>query len=148
MLAPTSKASFNIKGNTIHSSFGVPAYQSLMNYRPLDSSRLNTLQCKLGGLKLIFLDEISMVGSAMFNKQLNNRLKDIKGSEDDFGGVSIVAIGDVLQLEPVMDKFIYKNLDTSEYAVLATNIWQDHFHMFELEEIMRQIERANTLLKY
>jgi hypothetical protein len=140
MLAPTGKASFNIKGNTIHSSFGVPACQSLKNYRPLDSSRLNTLRCKLGGLKLIFLDEISMVGSAMFNIQLNNRLKDIKGSKDDFGGVSIVAIGDLLQLEPVMDKYIFKNLDSSEYAVLAPNKWQDHFHMFELEEIMRQRE--------
>ena len=39
---------------------------------------------------------ISMVGSAMFNLQLNNRLKDIKGSKDDFGGVSMVAIGDLL----------------------------------------------------
>ena len=42
-----------------------------------------------------------MVGSAMFNVQINNRLKDIKGSKQDFGGVNIVAIGDLLQLEPV-----------------------------------------------
>ncbi len=86
-----------------------------------------------------------MVGSAMFNLQLNHRLKDIK---EDFGGVSMVAIGDLLQLEPVMDKYIFKNLDSSEYAVLAPNKWQDHFHMFELEEIMRQRERANSLLKH
>ena len=48
-----------------------------------------------------------MVGSAMFNVQINNRLKDIKGSKQDFGGVSIVAIDDLLQLEPVMDKYIF-----------------------------------------
>ncbi len=130
MLAPTGKASFNIKGNTIHSSFGVPACQSLKNYRPLDFSRLNTLRCQLGGLKLIFFDEISMVGSAMFNLQFNNRLKEIKGSKDDFGGVSMVAIGDLLQLEPVMDKYIFKNLDSSEYAVLAPNKWQDQSHSY------------------
>ena len=29
-----------------------------------------------------------MVGSTMFNVQINNRLKDIKGSKDDFGGVT------------------------------------------------------------
>ena len=140
MLAPTGKAAFNIKGNTIHNALAVPACQSLKNYKRLDSSRLNTLRCHLGGLKLIFIDEISMVGSTMFNVQIDNRLKDIKGSKDDFGGVSIVAIGDLFQLEPVMDRYIFKNLDNSEYAILAPNKWQDYFSMFELQEIMRQRE--------
>jgi hypothetical protein len=87
MLAPTGKAAFNIKGNTIHNALAIPACQSLKNYIPLDSNRLNSLRCRLGGLKLIFLDEISMVGSTMFNVQINNRLKDIKESKDDFAGV-------------------------------------------------------------
>ena len=61
------------------------------------------MRCQLGGVKLIFLDEITMVGSAMFNIQINNRLKDIKDSKQvDFGGVSIIAIGDLCQLEPVI----------------------------------------------
>ena len=79
LLAPTGKAAFKIKGNTIHTALAIPASQSLRNYKPLDSSRLNTLRCQLGSLKLIFLDEISMVGNAMFNTQINNRLKDLKG---------------------------------------------------------------------
>ena len=29
LLAPTGKAAFNIKGNTIHSAFAIPASQSL-----------------------------------------------------------------------------------------------------------------------
>jgi hypothetical protein len=118
MLAPTGKAAYNIKGNTIHSALAIPACQSLKNYKPLDSSRLNTSQCQLGGLKLIFLDEISMVGSTMFNVQINNRLKYIKGSKDDFGSICMVVIGDLFQLEPVMDRYIFKNLGNSEYAVL------------------------------
>ena len=65
-LAPTGKAAFIIKGNTIHSALAVPASQSLKNYKPLDCSRLNTLRSQLGGVKLILLDEISMVGSNMF----------------------------------------------------------------------------------
>ena len=80
-----------------------------------------------------------MVGSTMFNVQINNRLKDIKGSKEDFDGVNMV-IGDLFQLEPVMDRCIFKNLDNSENAVLAPNKWQDNFNMFELEEIMRQRE--------
>ena len=76
----------------------------------------------------------------MFNVQINNRLKDIKGSKEDFGGVSIIAIGDLFQLEPVMDRYIFKDLDNSEYAILASNLWQNYFKMFELKEIMRQRE--------
>ena len=140
ILAPTGKAAYNIKGNTIHSTLAKPACQPLKNYKRLDSSRLNTLRSQLGGVKLIFLDEISMVGSTMFNVQINNRLKDIKGSKEDFGGVSIIAIGDLFQLEPVMDRYIFKDLDNSEYAILAPNLWQSYFKMFELKEIMRQKE--------
>ena len=76
----------------------------------------------------------------MFNVQINNRLKDIKGSKEDFGGVNIIAIGDLFQLQPVMDRYIFKELDNSEYAILAPNLWQDYFKMFELKEIMRQRE--------
>ena len=85
LLAPTGKAAFGIKGNTIHSTLAIPASHSLKNYKPLDSSRLNTLRCKLHAVKLTFLDEISMVGNTMFNVQINNRLEDIKGSKEAFG---------------------------------------------------------------
>ena len=53
MLVPIGKAAFNIKGNTIHSSLAIPACQSLKTYKRLDSSRLNSLGCQLGGVKLI-----------------------------------------------------------------------------------------------
>lgn len=140
MLAPTGKAAYNIKGNTIHSALAIPACQSLKNYKSLDSSRFNTLRSQIGRLKLIFIDEISMVGNTMFTVQIYNRLKDIKGSSLPFGGVSIVAIGDLFQLQPVMDGYIFKNMDNDEYGVLAPNVWQELFKMFELKQIMRQRE--------
>ena len=76
----------------------------------------------------------------LFNEQRNNRLKDIKGSREDFGGVSIIAIGDLFQLQPVMDGYVFKDLHNSEYSILAPNLWQEHFKMYELQEIMRQRE--------
>ena len=74
----------------------------------------------------------------MFNVQVNNRLKDIKGSALPFGGVSIIAIGDLFQLQPVMDGYIFKDMDNFEYGILAPNFWQELFQMFELKQIMRQ----------
>ena len=99
MLAPTCKASYLIKANTIHSTLGIPAFHSLKTYKRPDSSKLNTLRCHLGSVKLIFIDEISMVGNGMFHVQINNRLKDIKGSSLPFGAVSIVAIGETSSVE-------------------------------------------------
>ncbi|PFX21087.1 hypothetical protein AWC38_SpisGene14455 [Stylophora pistillata] len=99
MLASTGKAAYNIRGNTIHSTHAIPACQSLKDCKSLDFSRLNTLRCHLGGVKLICLDEISM---------------------------------------PVIDGPIFKDLDNSEHCILAPNLRQKHFKMFELLEIMRQ----------
>ena len=77
LLAPTGKPACGIKGNTVHSALAIPACQSLNTYKPLDSSRLNTLRCKFGAVQLIFLHEISLIGNTMLNVQINNRLKDI-----------------------------------------------------------------------
>lgn len=54
-----------------------------------------------------------MVGSAMLNLQINNR-EVMKP-----GGVSIVAIRDLFQMQPVMDKYVFNDLDNSEFAVLS-----------------------------
>ena len=138
LLAPTGKAAYLIKGNKIHSAFGILARQSLKNYKRLDSGRLNTMRCELGALKLILLDEMSMVGNSMFTVQLNNRLK---GTKEDFGGVSIITLGDLFQLKPVMDGYVFTDVQClNSYNILAPNLWRKHFKMFELDEIMRQRE--------
>ena len=38
--------------------------------------------------------------------------------ELQFGDVSIIALGDLLQLEPVMDGYVFKDIKNSEYAAL------------------------------
>ena len=80
------------------------------------------MQNKLGGLKVIFIDEISMVGNSMFKKiQLNKRLQEINGVDSDFGGVSIIAIGNLFQLQPVFDGYVFESLK-GDYGILATNL--------------------------
>ena len=56
---------------------------------------------------------MSMVGNSMFTVQLiNNRLKDLKGSKEDFGGVSIITLGDLFQLKPVMDGYVFTDVQS------------------------------------
>ena len=68
----------------------------------------------------------------MFTVQINNRLKDIKGSKEDFGGVSIIAIGDLFQLQPVFDGYVFNNIQDSKYSILSPNLWKKYFTMYEL----------------
>ena len=133
--APTGKAAFNIKGNTLHAAFKIPANRGF-EYCALDSDRLNTIRTQLKKLKVIFIDEISMVGSGMFNF-LNLRLQQIMGNKEPFGGVSLITVGDLFQLKPVFDKWIFENSQIG-YNILASNIWTEYFTLFELTEIMRQ----------
>ena len=77
-----------------------------------------------------------MFGSGMFNF-LNLRLQQITGTNEPFGGISLVIVGDLFQLKPVFDKWIFEN-SQSGYDEFATNIWTEYFTLFELTEIMRQ----------
>ena len=121
MLAPTGKAANNIKSSTMHSAHAISACHSMKNKNSLVSNRLNTLRCQNGEVKSIFMDEISMVGNCMFNVQVNNRLKDIKGSGLPFGCASIITVGDLFQLKTVTDGLIFTNMDNSDYGILALN---------------------------
>ena len=135
LMAPTGKAAYLIRGNTLHSALKIPVNQKLQ-YKSLDTDSLNTLRTQMIGVKYIFIDEVSMVGSGMLIF-VHKRLQEIMGSARDFGGISVIFVGDLFQLKPVCDSFIFKNNSTG-YAPLATNLWQQNAKMFELTTVMRQ----------
>ena len=139
LTAPTGVAAFNINGMTLHSAFllGTSKYTG---FQPLGHDRLNTLRTKLSKLALIIIDEVSMVGSNML-LEIHKRLQQIKGISADvtFGGVSILAVGDLYQLPPVGQPWLFSTVSDS-YAQLyrSGSLWVDKFQMLELSEIMRQ----------
>ena len=59
------------------------------------------------------------------------------GTKELFGGISLITVGDLFQLKPVFDKWIFEN-SVIGYSALASNIWTENFALFELTEIMRQ----------
>ena len=133
--APSGKAAFNIKGNTLHVAFKIPADRGF-EYCALDSDRLNTIRTQLQKPKVMFIHEISMVGSGMFNF-FNLRLQQIMGNKEPFGGINLITVGDLFQLKPVFDKWVFENSQIG-YDALVSNIWAEYFTLFELTEIMRQ----------
>ena len=86
LAAPTGKPAHNIHGMTLHSAFALPVMEFGGEIPNLSSDVFNTLRGKLLCLKLIIIDEISMVGSKILS-QVNSRLKAILDTSLDFGGV-------------------------------------------------------------
>ena len=97
IMAPTGKAAFNAQGTTIHAAFHIPANQKLQDYKPLSYDTLNTYRMKYRELEWILVDEISMVSNDLW-KYVHLRLQEIKQCKEPFGGVNIIAIGDMYQL--------------------------------------------------
>ena len=139
LTAPTGVAAFNINGMTLHSAFllGRSKYSGFL---PLSHDKLNTLRAKLSRLMFVIIDEVSMVGSNML-LEIHKRLQQIKGVSDDkvFGGVSILAVGDLYQLPPVGQAPLFTTVSDC-YAQLhgSGSLWVDHFLMLELTKVMRQ----------
>lgn len=132
---PTGKAAHNIGGNTIHNTFSIPFGRGF-KFKPFYMQQLDTMRYKYHYVKVIFIDEIPMVGSGMFNF-INLRLQEIRGCTKPFGGISVVAVGHLFQLKPVMDSWIFTQR-CDGLQVLGTNLWKDLFSFYKLEEIMRQ----------
>ena len=107
LTASTGKAAFIIHGMTLHSAFALPVTEFNGEMPNLSSDVCNTLRSKLSCFKVITIDEISMVGSKILS-QVNNRLKAIMDNSLDFGGVSIICVGDFHQLRSVRDSYVFQ----------------------------------------
>lgn len=99
VLAPTGLASVNVGGQTIHSFFGFPP--RLIRSEDIRRSRNGSLMRKL---KLIVIDEVSMVRSDLM-WAIDQSLRVNRGRpREPFGGVRLVMFGDLHQLPPVVQE--------------------------------------------
>ena len=135
LMAPTGVAAINIEGTTINTGLAIP--KEAGDYLPAMSDQKKTqYRLSLKDLKLIIIDEISMVGNTTL-LHVHQRLKEIFGCSFDnlFAGKSIIAVGDLYQLPPIKKKAVFDS-----YRVEAHNVchpW-NVFKIIELTEIMRQ----------
>lgn len=110
LTAFTGTAAFGIEGMTLHSAFSFSCGpRSKKEYIPAGSEKLNTLRSRLGKLKLLIIDEVSMVGADLLY-HIHRRLQDITGRsapDSRFGGVSILAVGDLFQLQPIGQNHVF-----------------------------------------
>ncbi|XP_057835128.1 uncharacterized protein LOC131045552 [Cryptomeria japonica] len=129
VLAPTGVAAFNIQATTIHAGLRIP----IREMHPLTGQSLMTLQEQLKHIKYILIDEMSFLGPKLLLK-IDNRLRQAfpNKQHDNFGGVSMILVGDLAQLPPIMDKPIYASHST------ALSLWHSFTIVITLDTIFRQ----------
>ncbi|CAF1216551.1 unnamed protein product [Didymodactylos carnosus] len=106
-LAPTSIASSEIDGLTIHSFLGPISYaKKKKTVRPGDAKVTRNWH----HVHYIFIDEMSMVGLHLLS-QIHKLLCIAKSkSTEPFGGINVVFFGDFIQYPPVLDKPLYRDM--------------------------------------
>ena len=132
--APTQSAAFQIGGPTIHSTFLLHDH-----FRSKPSWEKRTqMQLKLEHMMLSITDEISMVGFKQF-QSMNQTTCTLKGTTDDnWGDIYVLAVGNLYQLPPVGQCPIYMSLQIV-YTLndTAPNGWEK-MQLHELIQSMRQ----------
>ena len=136
LFTPTGISAISIYGTTINTGLSILVDNFSCTVSLLPDIERSRLRNQLSELKMIIIDEISMV-SNMKLLFVHQRLKDIFGTPQYslFAGKAIIAVGDLSQLPPYKGKPVF-----TEYSKDLFNLchpWRD-FTMIELTEIMRQ----------
>ena len=134
-MAPTGVPAININGTTIHTALSVPKESGDLA-PPMSDQKRTRLRLTLSKLKLIIVDEMSMVPNTTL-LHIHQRLKEIFNTPNSelFARISFIAVGDLYQLPPIRRRAVFENYKNDTFNLCHP--W-NAFKMIELTEIMRQ----------
>jgi len=99
IVAPTGIAAINVGAQTIHSFLRIAPTD-----RPGGRWQKDTVPKGIKNLSLLVIDEISMVRADMLDL-IDEKLRHCTRKDLPFGGVPILAVGDIFQLAPVVTQY-------------------------------------------
>ena len=142
VVAPTGIAALNIGGTTINSAFRI-GFDTIPKVTKSEDPGFRKL---LKNLELLIIDEISMVRAPMLDA-ISQSLQIHRKSTQPFGGIDVIACGDLFQLPPIV-----KQHEENEIYGEYNSVYFFDSHSFneieekifyELNESFRQEEDEN-----
>jgi GTPase SAR1 family protein len=142
VVAPTGIAALNIGGTTINSAFRI-GFDTIPKVAKSEDPGFRKL---LKNLELLIIDEISMVRAPMLDA-ISQSLQIHRKSTQPFGGIDVIACGDLFQLPPIV-----KQHEENEIYGKYNSVYFFDSHSFneieekifyELNESFRQEEDEN-----
>lgn len=100
IVAPTGIAASHLNGQTIHSFFSLGIRNEIDDYFIESLLEKKYLQTRFSKLKVLIIDEISMVSPEIFTS-MDKILRAFKKNDAPFGGVQTILSGDFFQLPPI-----------------------------------------------
>ena len=139
VVAPTGIAALNIGGTTINSAFRI-GFDTIPVITKSKDPRFAKL---LRNLDLLIIDEVSMVRAPMLDA-ISQSLQIHRNSEEPFGGVHVLACGDLFQLPPIIkeseERVIYEKYNSVYFFDAHSFKDMAKINYFELTESFRQEE--------
>ncbi len=136
---PTAVSALNIGGQTIHSLFQIQPRDFIM-------PELLKLKAKprniLTAADVLIIDEISMVAPDLLDA-MDILARMARRSNEPFGGLQVVAIGDLFQLPPVITRdameYYAQNYEHSNAYFFDSNVYhRANFIRFDFDLVYRQ----------
>lgn len=125
--AMTGAAAVLINGKTLHSFLGIGLGKECKEILASKIQRSSKLLKRWSGLKILIIDEVSMLSKELFDK-LDYIAQQIRSDDSAFGGIQIVCCGDFLQLPVIKGEFCF-----------LSDKWEKcNFKVMHLTKIIRQ----------
>ena len=143
VVCPTGSSANIISGVTLHSFLKVPTYERAGEMKPPDGSVGAALQENCQGLKVLLVDERSLVGSTTLGwmeHMCHHGMASQLDQSASWGGLPVVVFfGDDVQLPPVCDSPVYKNGERMSPAALhGALVWKEFETVANLQHVVRQ----------
>ena len=144
--ASTGVAACAIKGTTLHrwAGIGLGKDDKLKLYKRVNSKI--GVKTKIRATQTLIIDEVSMIGAELFDK-IDFVLRKIRKDERVFANIQLILVGDMLQLAPINDAWIFEsecwnNLDLKIFNLTESKRYKDlsYFQLLSRFRIGEQTE--------
>jgi len=144
VVAPTGVAAINAGGVTIHSFFQLPFGPILSGFKDAEAQKSMKFSAQkrniIKSLDLLIIDEISMVRADLLDG-IDEVLRRFRRSEEPFGGVQMLMIGDMQQLPPVVkdnEWSLLRNYYDTAFFFSSLSLKKTEFITINLKHVYRQ----------
>lgn len=149
VLTPTNLAATLYKSaRTLHSFF-YGAFDDLdegfQNPQNLSAERCNTFAHKIRQIRMLIIDEISMVRADTF-EMMNVICQKCMGNVSPFGGIPVVAVGDMFQLPPIVSDdavLAYLKREYGGIYFFNSHVIQNNLRSIKLFELTKSYRQLN-----
>lgn len=148
IVAPTGLAAITAGGQTIHSFFGLPL-DPIAPDAEFEMFNINyEKQCLLQKVDTIIMDEVSMVKCDIVDA-VDSILRHVMKNSMPFGGKQVIFIGDLYQLDPIVDtndeglrKFYHHYYNTTIPYFFKARVFQSYLlPSIEFSKVYRQKDK-------